>query len=355
MINSNIGILELFAGAGGITHGLKLAGLKTLLAIDNWEIALKTNSNNNNIPVLLEDISKISYKKIKQNINNNKIDIIVGGPPCQAFSTIGKRSLNDSRAKLVKEYARIISEIKPEIFIFENVKGFISFNKGNLLNELLEYFDSLGYNLNYNIYNMLYWNVPQKRERLIIIGSKNKKIKIPTQFFNKIWTFEEATSDLPELHYGEEKNFYEKSPENKLQEYYQKNSNELIDYKAANIKNKKLIELLKYLPECKGVHSNNIIIPPHLKPKGGFKDTYKRLCINKPAYTITRNFTSISGHYSIHPFYNRDLTIREGARLQTFPDKYIFNGNKQEKAIQIANAIPPLFIKYLMKEILKNY
>jgi len=347
-----LNVLELFAGAGGFTLGSKLAGFNTILGIDKWEIALKTNKHNNNINILKEDISILKYSQLKKHVNKKDIDIIIGGPPCQSFSTVGKRSLDDPRADLVKEYARFIKEIKPEIFIMENVKGFVNFNKGELLKELLDIFYSLGYYIDYKIYDMTKWHVPQKRERIIIVGNKIKNINISKEKFNKIWTFKEATSDLPELQNGEEKKWYKNEPLNYLQKFYRKNCEILTEFKSSK-NNDNLIEMMKYIPECKGVHDKTIYIPDELKPKGGFKTTYKRLCYNKPAFTITRGFISVSGHNSIHPKENRALTIREGARLQTFPDRYIFYGNKSEKAIQIANAVPPLFAKFFLLEIKK--
>ena len=347
-----VNIVDLFCGAGGFSFGFELAGLKVTYGIDIWETALKTFKKNHiNSKVLKKDISKLKGKELNNIFN--KTDLIIGGPPCQPFSTAGKRALDDKRALLVKEYARIIKEVKPQIFVFENVKGFPSFAKGFLLQEILDIFDYIGYNLSFGILNTKNFGIPQNRERFIIIGSLNKKIELPKPL-NIIWTFKDATSDLPKINAGEEAKEYLTNPQNDLQKYYRRKSPIILTEHKAKNHSKKILEMMKYIPEGKSAHEVLLDIPEELRPTSGYKNTYKRIKWNEPAPTITRNFCVPSSSNCIHPEYNRTLTIREAARIQSFPDDYIFCGNDIDKRIQIGNAISPLLGKIIANNIL-NY
>lgn len=162
-------VLDLFCGVGGLSWGFERVGFKIIGGIDVWEKALKVFKNvHTNARVLLADLSKLSDKEILREFK--EVDVVVGGPPCQAFSTVGKRALEDSRAWLVKEFVRVVKVLRPEVFVFENVKGFTSFAKGFLVREVLEELDKLGYNLDFEILNAVNFSVPQVRERFIIVG-----------------------------------------------------------------------------------------------------------------------------------------------------------------------------------------
>ncbi len=343
-------VIDLFCGAGGFSFGMELAGFTTKLGIDIWEPALKTFKNNHPHSAILHgDLFKIRAKEI-YNIEK-EIDCVIGGPPCQAFSTVGKRALDDKRALLVKEFARMIKEIRPQIFVFENVKGFPSFAKGLLLNEILDIFDALDYKIDYGILNAVDYGAPQNRERFIIIGSLNQTISLPKVKLEKPYTFMDATSDLPPLQAGEFCDKYISEPKNDLQRYYRrKNPSHLSEHIAKN-HSKKLLEMIRYIPEGKSAHE--IELPKELKPTSGYKNTYKRIKKDEPAPTITRNFCVPSSSNCIHPTQNRALTLREAARLQTFPDDFVFYGTDTDKRVQVGNAVPPFLGKAIAEAILK--
>jgi len=350
-----VNIIDLFCGAGGFSFGFELAGLKVKYGIDIWKPALKTfKENHKHSEVLMEDIFEFKGKRLNKIFN--KIDIIMGGPPCQAFSTAGKRALDDKRALLVKEYARIIKEVKPQIFVFENVKGFPSFAKGILLKEILDIFDTLGYELTFGILNAKDYGVPQNRERFIILGSLGKKIEFPKPLgFRQ--TFRDATSDLPEIHAGEKAEKYLTEPQNDLQRYYRRKSPKILTEHNAKNHSDKILEMMKFIPEGKSAHETEVFMnmPKELRPTSGFKNTYKRIKWDEPSPTITRNFCVPSSSNCIHPQYSRALTLREAARIQSFTDDFVFYGNDTDKRIQVGNAVPPLIGKAIAEQILKNF
>lgn len=339
-------VLDLFCGAGGLSHGFKMADFDIIAGIDNWNSAILTfRENHKDSQAILTDIRQTSDNDIKNLFSG--VDVVIGGPPCQAFSTAGKRSLDDERAKLVKEYLRVISVLKPSVFLFENVKGFISFDKGKLLKELLNEFENLGYYIDYKVLNAVNFSVPQNRERFFILGFKTSlKIKpnLPTEnlVFGKTFSFIEAVSDLPMATiYPNIPLSYKTKPKNKLQEYYRQEENtEALKYHTYNKYSPKLTEMIVYIPQGKSAHE--VDLPSSLKPSSGFKNTYKRIVANQPAPTITRNFSVPSSQNCIHPFENRALTVLEAMRLQSFPDNYKFVGSQTDIRLLIGNAVPPL-------------
>ncbi|GAB6073603.1 DNA cytosine methyltransferase [Nautilia lithotrophica] len=346
-------VVDLFCGAGGFSFGFELAGLKVKYGIDVWEPALRSFKENHDYSeVLMEDIFEFKGKRLNEIFS--QIDVILGGPPCQAFSTVGKRALDDKRALLVKEYARIIKEVKPQVFVFENVKGFPSFAKGILLREILDLFDSLGYELTFGVLNAKDYGVPQNRERFIIIGALDKKIEFPEPL-NFEWSFRDATSDLPEIHAGEKAERYLTEPQNDLQRYYRRKSPEVLTEHEAKNHSNKLLEMMKFIPEGKSAHEVFLNMPEELRPTSGYKNTYKRIKWDEPAPTITRNYCVPSSSNCIHPQYNRALTLREAARIQSFPDDFVFYGSDTDKRIQVGNAVPPLLGKAIAEQILKSF
>ena len=337
-------VLDVFCGVGGLSWGFEEVGWNVVAGLDSWEKAIKVFKNAHpNANVLTKDVTKLSNQELLRSVGS--VDIVVGGPPCQAFSTVGKRALNDPRAFLVKEFVRIVKVFRPEVFVFENVKGFTSFSKGLLLYELLEELTKLGYNLDFDVLNAANFSAPQVRERFIVVGSLSKNVTLPRGNYVKrgsFWTFEEMTSDLPEVRAGEEAKRYASPPKNELQKFYRwKEPEELTLHYAPNY-SKKLIEMMKYLKEGTSAHDVIDQIPPQYRPTSGYKNTYKRIKSNEPTPTITRNFSVPSSSNCIHPKQNRALTPREAARAQTFTDDFPFEGNKQAVRLMIGNAVPPL-------------
>ena len=363
-------IIDLFCGVGGLSFGF--------VHNDNFEIiaaneilpnmAKAYSLNHPTVKVYVEDIKNFNAQKIKNdlNIKANEIDIIVGGPPCQAYSTVGKRVIDDPRGKLFQEYYRVLKEFNPKLFLFENVRGLISMQKGELLKTIILLFRSLDYKVQYKILNAADFGVPQLRERVIIIGSKldndfyypeitHYNSEEPLNLFKNglkpYLTIEEAISDLPFIKSGEEQFEYTSGPKNDFQKLMRINASErLMDHNAPK-NNAKLVKIMELLPDG-GTPED---LPESLRPTSGFKNTYCRLWWKRPATTITRNLSTPSSSRCIHPKAPRPLTTREGARIQCFPDSYQFFGSRTDKNLQIGNAVPTFLSNALAKSILDNF
>jgi len=365
-ILSEFKCIDLFSGAGGFSNGFLKENFEIVLAIDNFDSAAKTyKRNHKNVNFINEDIRTINKKDIlkKIHIDKEKIDLIIGGPPCQGFSTVGKRSSNDLRNELFKEYVRIVKYINPEYFVMENVTGILNIDRGKFLDRIISSFKNIGYNIKYKTLNAVNYGIPQNRERVIFIGSKNnEEITFPepthsnendlfSQGINlqRELTLWDAISDLPEIEAGEQITNYKTEPKNNYQKSRRKNSKKLTLHKASN-HGKKTVKMMKYIPEGKSVWEVENI-PDEYMPNSGYKNTYARLESNVPGMTITRNFSCVSSSRCIHPFQDRGLTSREAARIQSFDDDFIFEGTKSKIALQIGNAVPPILAKKVAKKI----
>ncbi|MDP7366201.1 MAG: DNA cytosine methyltransferase, partial [Candidatus Pacebacteria bacterium] len=286
------------------------------------------------------------------------------GPPCQAYSTVGKRLISDPRGKLFQEYYRVLEEVKPKVFIFENVKGLLSMQKGELLKTIISLFESLGYKVSYEVLNSADYGAPQIRERVIIIGTKlGSKFSYPklTHYDakNKIisntkmipyLTLSEAIGDLPFIKTNDESFEYSSEPQNDFQMLMRKNAPEkIMDHNSPN-NNEKLVKMMELLPDGGSPED----LPEELRPTSGFKNTYCRLWWERPSTTVTRNLSTPSSSRCIHPRAPRPLTTREGARIQCFPDDYIFYGSRSDRNLQIGNAVST-FVSTAIKNSIKKH
>lgn len=310
------------------------------------------------------DVAEFSGDVFKADfaINPKEVDLIIGGPPCQAYSTSGKRLLDDPRAYLFKEYHRILKDFEPKFFIFENVSGLQSMGQGKLLSEICELFGSLGYETQIQLLNAADYGAPQIRERVILTGSRlPRQFKYPTPTHTDprdippgnamgprpYLTLGEAISDLPLIKGGEESHSYASEPQNDFQREMRRGaSNHLMDHNAS-FNNPNLVALMEALPEG-GLPKD---LPAHLRPKSGFPNSYARLWWDKPCTTITRNLGTPSSARCIHPKVARALTTREGARLQYFPDRYQFFGSRSSRNLQIGNAVATVLSRALAKSV----
>ena len=333
--------IDLFCGAGGLHIGFENAGFNIKLCVDNNDIVEKTHRRNfPNIPIINRDIKKVSTDEIREYLDDKKVDVIIGGPPCQGFSTIGhrvssnpeKRSQKDPRNELVLTYARIINEIRPKFIIMENVKGILTLEKGAYLNNVLSILTKAGYSVEYKLINMADYGVPEIRERVIIIGNR---IGMPVTFpapdhsdntDDNLPAWENCWSVLKDL---------EKMPDTP-------------SFNHVALKHTcKIIERYKLIPEGGRLPEDKL--PKELYRKN-FGNTYKRLARNRPALTMVPG----NDAFPIHPTLNRSLTVREAARIQTFPDSIIFEGNRRQQGHQVGNAVPPVFSKKLAIFILEQ-
>lgn len=368
MNDKKIKVLDLFAGVGGLSYGFAHDERFEIVAANEilLDMAKAYSLNHPAVKVYNCDIKDFGLKDLERDLDIRKgdIDIIVGGPPCQAFSTVGKRLIDDPRGKLFQEYYRVLKEVEPKLFLFENVKGLLSIQKGELLKTILSLFESLGYRVQYRVLNSANYGVPQIRERVIIIGTKlggefiypkethcnPNEENIFDMGLKPYLTLSEAIGDLPFIQSSQESFVYSSDAKNEFQKLMRRNAPErLMDHNAPK-NSEALVRLMESLPDG-GTPRD---LPESLRPKSGFANTYCRLWWERPSTTITRNLSTPSSSRCIHPRAPRPLTTREGARIQCFPDDYIFYGSRSSKNLQIGNAVPT-FLSIVIKDAIKTH
>ena len=348
-------IVDLFAGVGGLSYGFsQLDEFHIVMANEiEKDISVAYTLNHPEVKMVNCDINDLTEDIIKDAIGNNVIDIVVGGPPCQSYSTLGKRQLDD-RANLFMQYKRILSIIKPKAFVFENVTGIISMDGGRLFKSVQAEFAELGYDLKYKVLNALDYGVPQIRERVILVGflgKNNYQYPRPTHGEGLLpyVTLREAIGDLPVLASGETNNSYMNEPTNDFLRFVRKNGKTTATEHSAPRNGARLIKLMQTLKDGQSKDD----LPEDIRPKSGYGNTYAKLWWDRPSTTITRNFACPSSSRCIHPRDSRAMSIREGARLQGFPDDYIFYGSDGMKRLEIGNAVPPLLSVAIAKQMLE--
>ncbi|CAI0821689.1 DNA cytosine methyltransferase [Serratia plymuthica] len=374
-------IFDLFCGTGGFSKGFEnynSSEFEVAFGIDLLDTSVETfKLNHKKATAISGDIRKVSKKEVMDltNVKKGELDILVGGPPCQGFSSIRPfRSSNedDPRNTLFEEYASYVNFFRPNFFILENVTGLATHKNGDTIAQMQECFHSLGYNTDWRILNAAHFGIPQKRERLIMFGAPNgvhfdfpepthfysgstisykdkSKVIIPTIANNLPTAISamEAIDDLPIIQSGESALLYTSSPRNDYQKSRRKN-NSVLSLHNSTKHSDKMMEIIK--------HSGKNIncIPKHLITSG-FSSCYSRLDKDEPAVTITVNFVHPASNRCIHPVLNRALTPREGARLQSFDDDFEFFGNRSQITKQIGNAVPPLLGKAIAQQVKKIF
>lgn len=348
-------ILDLFSGCGGFAVGFDmLPEFETLIAVDIMDDALKTFEYNfPKAKIINGDIcNDITRRNIIQSAKDLKINMIVGGPPCQGFSNKGKKlGLKDPRNFLFREYLKIVDEIKPDVFVIENVKALVATENGWFINEIINEIKKLGYVVNYNIATASNYGVPQQRQRTIILASKNTRIDFPIPKFDddKKITVREAISDLAYLNSGEGRteSIYKNKPQSVYQEILRNPDGKLYNHIATNHSEVALSKLKMIPPE-----GNKKALPRELLGNQKFNTTWGRLKWNSQSPTIDTRFDTPSNGTNSHPELNRAITPREAARIQSFPDSFKFLGSKTYICKQIGNAVPPLLAKAIGEAIL---
>lgn len=360
-------VVDLFAGVGGLSYGF--AHDKDFQIVAANEIlepmARAYSANHPSVKMYNKDIKDFSISDLTTDLGlkEGDIDIVVGGPPCQAYSTVGKRLIDDPRGKLFQDYFRILQELRPRLFVFENVKGLLSIQGGNLIRQIRELFESIGYTVQLKLLNAADYGAPQIRERVILIGTLDSRPfdypkpthYDPTAMVNRqglkpYITIGEALGDLPSIRSGERGEEYATEPQNDYQRLMREGAPAKIAEHECSKNNPRMVALMEALPDGGSPKD----IPEELRPKSGFANTYCRLWWDKPSTTITRNLGCPSSSRCIHPRDPRPLTTREGARLQGFPDSYIFAGSRGDKHLQIGNAVPT-FLSVAIKDAVKSY
>lgn len=342
-------VIDLFCGAGGLSYGFQTAGFNVLLGIDNDHKALETfELNHVGAETICGDITQVTYEKdIKPLTGGKHIDVIVGGPPCQGMSLSGFRKLDDPRNKLYLSYIRLVNEVRPEMFVIENVPGLVSLFGGQIKDSIIEKFTDMGYSIQYKILCASDYGVPQNRRRVVFVGTKKSSMifEYPAVHPEKV-TCKMALSDLPPLEkeLGEEVQDYFSEPQNNYQRLMRKNSEKVLNHIAAN-HSEKVKEIISMVP----AGGNYKDLPEEYQHTRNFHVAWTRFPEDLPAPTID------TGHrHHFHYKYNRVPTVRECARIQSFPDNFVFLGNKTQQFRQVGNAVPPLMAEAIALQVKKT-
>lgn len=346
---------DLFCGCGGFTQGFKQAGFTPCLGIDMWKDA--TTTYHFNFPesaVINDDITQVTSKDLLNSaqVEASDVDVIIGGPPCQGFSISGKRMIDDPRNILYKSFVQIVGDIKPKIFVMENVPGLVSMAKGAVKDSVIEDFSNRGYNVSWKILAADDYGVPQHRRRVFFVGLNKDIFGDETFVFpnettekNKI-TCKDALSDLdfiPDYEALPEKIDYKLPAQSDYQKLMRQNSDFIWNH-VATLHNDKTKEIIAMVPDG----GNYLDLPQELWSTRKVHIAWTRMDSNKPCFTID------TGHnHHFHYKENRVPTVRESARIQSFPDSFRFLGIKTSQLKQVGNAVPPLLAEAIATQIIK--
>lgn len=345
-------VIDLFSGCGGFSYGFQQAGFHVILGVDNTEIALKTfEKNHDNSKALLLDLhEESSIDAIISESKGNKPDVIIAGPPCQGFSLTGSRKENDERNSLFYAVFRLAEKVNPKAIIIENVPGLLTLYKGKAKKEIIKLCDKMGYNCNPKLLFAPDYGIPQIRKRVFFVALRKDlgmfEFPEPTHLSDNYIGCKDAIGDLPDLvsDLGQEKLSYDKKPFSEYQKMM-RNGNKFIFNHLGTKHTEHVIEVISQVPEG-GNHKD---LPPGVGDSRKFNEAWTRYHSAKPSKTID---TGHRNHF--HYKWNRVPSVRENARLQSFPDDFVFLGNKTQQYRQVGNAVPPILGKVLGKQLL-NY
>lgn len=345
MVDRTYNVIDLFCGCGGFSLGFERAGFNVLLGIDIWKDALSTYRYNHPRSIAIQaDLSALSPEETLPILDGKTVDIIIGGPPCQGFSVAGKRSVNDSRNKLYKSFVHFVSYFKPKAFVMENVPNILSIGGGVVRDSIIKDFSDLGYTLEYKVLMASDYGVPQNRRRAIFVGFLNgHHFEFPQPFNTDKITAAEALSDLPENSVPDG-GAYPIEPQSDYQILMRSHSTKLFNHQAT-VHNQKTIDIISLVPDG----GNYKDLPVELQGTRRVHIAWTRLNSAKPGFTID------TGHrHHFHYSYNRIPTARESARIQSFPDDFLFTCSRTSQLKQIGNAVPPLLAEAIAKALLNQ-
>jgi DNA (cytosine-5)-methyltransferase 1 len=370
-------VLDLFCGVGGFSAGFEQAKFFEVVAgVDLLGDRLETfSANHATANVYGKDIRKVLTKDIDDE--NPRPFVIVGGPPCQGFSSMRPfRNIqsSDPRNNLAEEFVRIVRDLRPEWIVFENVVGLLTYAEGKAYRAIGEAFESLGYRIDAKVLNAAHFGLPQRRERLIIVGSsRGKRFDWPRPthefecrsmvgdselllsperglFGKKLApaiTIDDAISDLPAVKSGESSSHYLGANSSSEYSKFIRNGATILRHHDATAHSEKMLEIIR-------LSGSSIRALPKGMVSSGFSSCYSRLTGAEPSVTLTVNFVHPSSNRCIHPTQDRALTPREGARLQGFFDTFEFKGSRAQIVKQIGNAVPPLLGRVIAESILRS-
>lgn len=347
-------VVDLFCGAGGLSHGFQSAGFDIVAGIDHEEKFKRTFEENHDATFIEADLDEITGEEVLStlSLDSGDVDVLIGGPPCQGFSLAGATTTpGDERNFLITQFIKLVYQIEPEWFVMENVPRVTTMEDGAVLQYLLSQFDKIGYDVSYGILNSAHFGVPQRRERAFFVGNNQgrtptlpegthrESVEQQTLFEQKTRppnTVEDAFSDLPALEAGTSATEYGTEPQTQYQDYLRSEDPELTNHRAP-------------------AHGEDVINRIS-KAEQGERIPYdswsqkRRLAADEPAPTLLAG-PRPTYHFA-HPNQNRGLSVRERARLQSFPDHFTFYGPVAKQRQMTGNAVPPLLSKAVAEAIL---
>lgn len=333
-------IIDLFCGIGGLSLGFEQAGFDVVSAIDMWSDAIKTYNHNRKKKVgQVISVEEFNDTTLKELLETEKITGVIGGPPCQGFSTVGQRDINDPRNKLYLEFYKTVKLSKPDFFVIENVKGLLTLNKGAFVKDILNRFgeNGLGYSISYKLVNAADYGVPQNRYRVFFIGIKGKKFTFP-EALPYILSAKDGISDL-DGNEGE----YNGNPENDFQKKMRGRLNKPFNHEFTS-HTEQTVSIISQIPDGGNIKS----LPREYWEVRKYNKAFERMSSVRPSNTID------TGHRNyFHYSENRIPTARESARIQSFPDSFEILGTRGSQYKQIGNAVPPMLAKTIAEAIIK--
>lgn len=370
--------VDIFAGAGGLAEGFLAAGIDVAVAVEHHPHAALTNAvNHSDCSVICGGVADLDcdliYEEVKKRTGKRRVDIVAGGPPCQGFSSAGKQDDNDPRNKLIYEFVRVVDELSPTCFVFENVPAITEASGGKVIQKLLADFWNLGYEIygidngsdyypcSYPVVDASWFGVPQARKRLLLVGLRKKvlnsfqwlgkSLSIPSSRRAKQVTIFDAIGDLDFLESGFECHSYQKRPLSSFQTKRRANSDVLLNHLASDHR-KETIQMFRRYQPGQTVSS----IPIEYRTGKQRVRRFSKFELSPAILALPDDF--------IHYMQNRIPTVRELARLQSFDDDFVFLGKRttsdQSRRLdvpqytQVGNAVPPLLARSLGRALLKS-
>lgn len=358
--------IDLFCGAGGLSQGFMEAGFEILAGNDFDSNAAKTFKLNHPSSRFydgpIQDISTDAMLEAA-GLSSGELDVLIGGPPCQAFSVYNhRRGMHDKRSGLFREYLRMVEGLMPRMVVMENVTGITSVAEGRAVDEIYRSMEKLGFHVEHRVLRAEEFGVPQERRRIFFIGVRDgKRLEWPepTHFLERdlfslqsehklFVTVADAISDLPELNIkdGVEEAEYDAEPESEYQELMRRRSKVLYNHVAPHLADINL-QRLKHIPQGGSWRDIPVELLPAGMKRAKRSDHTKRYGRLHPKGLASTILTKCDLHWGafIHPTQERSLTVREAARFQSFPDRFRFTGSRVEQFRQVGNAVPPLLAK----------
>lgn len=371
--NSGPSVIDLFCGAGGLSEGLRQAGFAPRIGIDFDKHAAATyRHNHSGVPVIEKDIANVSGVEIMDLAGLSSVDLIAGGPSCQGFSTHGKRMQDDPRNFLFKHFVRLVDEIKPRMFLMENVRGMLTYNKGAFRRQIEAAFEEIGYRTNFAQVLAADYGVPQLRNRILFIGTREDELPLtfpapthgdPNKGLLPYVTVEQAIGDLPLMgtDYQDQRRPYKTPPRGHYQVYCRSQAPSKVSLHVGRPLSSQASQVAQFIGQGEGLRAVPVsALPDRFKRMRTVSNgelrrdcttLYHRLSPSRPAYTITCNYKNVASGPFLHPEEDRSISHREAARFMSFPDRFEFVGAAISR--QIGNSVPPLLARAIGEHLMK--